>query len=73
MSCSQETEEVPTKGLDGAFRGVGAFLVGGYWLVGDVLVVEVGKQGLRDSEVSLSKIWTLTWCPSRRKNVCVAE
>ena len=47
MGCSQETEEVPPKGLDGAFRGVGAFLVGGYWLVGDVLVVEVGKQGLR--------------------------
>ncbi len=47
MSCSQETEEVPTKGLDGTFRGVGAFLVGGYWLVGDVLVVEVGTQGLR--------------------------
>ena len=33
MSCSQETEEVPPKGLDGAFRGVGAFLVGEYWLV----------------------------------------
>ena len=47
MSCSQETEEVPTKSLNGAFCGVGAFLVWGDKLVGDVLVVEVGKQGRR--------------------------
>jgi hypothetical protein len=38
---------VPTKSLNGAFCGVGAFLVGGDQLVGDVLGVEVGKQGHR--------------------------
>ncbi len=47
VSCSQETKEVPTKSLNGAFCGVGAFLVWGDKLVGDVLVVEVGKQGRR--------------------------
>ena len=47
MSCSQETEEVPTKSLNDAFCGVGAFLVGGDQLVGNVLCVEVGKQGHR--------------------------
>jgi hypothetical protein len=43
MSRSQETKEMPTKGLNRPFRGVGAFLVWGDWLVGDALVVEVGK------------------------------
>ena len=47
MSCSQETEEVPTKSLSGAFCGVGAFLVGGDQLVGNVLCVEVGEEGRR--------------------------
>ncbi len=47
MSCSQETEEVPTKSLNGAFCGVGAFLVGGDQLVGNVLCVEVGEEGRR--------------------------
>ncbi len=47
MSCSQETEEVPTKSLNDAFCGVGAFLVGGDQLVGNVLCVEVGEEGHR--------------------------
>ncbi len=62
VSCSQETKEVPTKSLNGAFCGVGAFLVWGNQLVGNVLVVEVGEQGHRGFVVS--RIWTLTWCPS---------
>ncbi len=51
MSRSQETEEVPTKSLNGAFCGVGAFLVGRDQLVGDVLCVEVGEEGHRRSFV----------------------
>ncbi len=47
MSCSQETEEVPAKSLYGAFCGVGAFLVWGDQLVGNVLCVEVGEEGRR--------------------------
>ncbi len=47
VSCSQKTDEVPAKSLNSAFCGVGAFLVWGNQLVGDVLMVEVGKQGLR--------------------------
>jgi hypothetical protein len=45
VSCSQETKEMPTKSLDGTFCGVGSNLVWGNQLEGDVLVVEVDKQG----------------------------
>ena len=45
VGCSQETKEMPTKGLNGPLRGVGAFLVWGDELVGDALVVKVGKKG----------------------------
>ncbi len=44
MSCCQETDKVPTKGLNRAFCSVSAFLVGGDRLVRDVLDFEVGKE-----------------------------
>jgi hypothetical protein len=44
MSCFQETEKVPTKGLNRTFRSVSAFLVGGNRLVCDVLGIEVDKR-----------------------------
>jgi hypothetical protein len=46
MSCRQETEKVPTKGLNIPFRIASAFLVGGNRLVLDVLGIEAGKERL---------------------------
>ena len=42
VSCSQDAKEVPAEGLDGAFGGVGAFVIGGNELVGNLVSVEVG-------------------------------